>query len=326
MLDSLDFNQLQQPLVEAKNILILITADPSLDYVASGLALYLSLKKQDKNVAIGCPSEMTVAFNRLIGIDKVSSQIGNRNLVISFAYVKDSIEKVSYNIEDDKFNLVVEPKANFPPLDIDKVNYSYSGVDADLVFVVGASKLEDLGKLYETNKKLFNEKLVVNIDSKFNNTKFGKINFHDSKRASCSEIIVELLKKLNLPLDKDIATNLYGGIKTSTSNFQAPNVNASTFEAAAWCLQNGAEKNYFNVPSIPKKEFPFLQTPSLSKAEFKTPFKAPTSLGEQLPPPPFVQQRQQNQQQEQQKEDEKKGKQPPPDWFKPKIYRGNSGA
>jgi nanoRNase/pAp phosphatase (c-di-AMP/oligoRNAs hydrolase) len=337
MSDSLDFSQISQPLVEAKSILILIAADPNLDQVAAGLGLYLSLKKRGKSVAIGCPSEMTVAFNRLIGIDKVANKIGNRNLVISFDYIKDSIEKVSYNIEDDKFNLIVEPKPNFPPLDTDKVDYSYSGVDADLVFMVGASKLEDLGKFYNTNKKLFNEKMTVNIDSKHNNTRFGKINLYNAKAASCSEIVAKLLKITNLAVDKDIATNLYGGIKTSTSNFQSPNVSPATFEAAAWCLENGAQKTHFTVSQTNSQSFPvkpadelkpFISSPAPVAPQPVKPFKetvktSPSQVQSpqsQTPPPPFTVSDQLN------NNEDEKGKQPPPDWFKPKIYRGNSNS
>jgi len=292
-----DFNSVQESLTNSKNILILISANSSVDSVAAALALYLSLEQQRKNVNIGCPTAMTVAFNRLVGVNKISNKIGSRNLVVSFDYIKDSIEKVSYNIEDNKFNLVVEPKPNFPPLDPEKVSYSHSGASADIIFVIGATKLEDLEKFYFEEKNLFFDKLTVNIDNKASNTHFGKINFHHPQTASCSEIVAGLIQSLSLPIDQDIATNLFTGIKANTANFQAINVNETTFEAAAWCLKQGARRD--QLTGIVPPAIRFSQPTSLPTMPFNQ---------------PHIQQNSQI---------ENKEAKPPPDWFKPKIYKSS---
>lgn len=312
-----DLQPIQQNLAEAKNVLILVAANPNLDSLGAGLALYLSFKKQGKNVGIGCPTPMTVAFNRLIGVNKVTDKIGSRNLIISFDYIKDSIEKVSYNIENDKFNLVVEPKPNYPPLDSDKVSYSHTGAEADIVFIVGATKLEDLEKLYFGDKKIFTDKLTVNIDYKRHNTRFGQVNLHNPQTASCSEIVAGLIKSLNLPVDQDIATNLYAGIKTNTTNFQTVNTNASTFEAAAWCIKNGARKN--QVASVGQVRQPQFQQPQSQLQPQPQPLRQspgqPRTQPDAPPPPSFSQQF---------SSPEDKESKPPPDWFKPKIYKGKN--
>jgi len=212
MIDDSSVNSIQEALNGAKNILILSPANPSLDSIAASLALYLSLKKQGKQVLAACPSPMTVAFNRLIGVNKITDKVGGRNLIISFDYLKDSIEKVSYNIENEKFNLVVEPKAGCPSLKNDKVSYSYTGSEADLVFIIGALKLEDLDKLYFNEKRVFDNSLTVNIDNRTNNTKFGKVNLVNPQSASCCEILTLLIKRLNLPIDPDTSSNLLAGL------------------------------------------------------------------------------------------------------------------
>jgi hypothetical protein len=238
---------------------------------------------------------MTVAYNRLVGINKITDKVGSRNLVISFNYIKDSIEKVSYNIEDNKFNLVIEPKPNFPPLDPNKVSYSYTGANADLVFIVGAAKLEDLDNFYYEEKKVFEDKLTINIDYKSNNTKFGKINLYDNQASSCSEIVSLMIRDLAMPVDADIASNLLSGIKANTSNFQAFNVSASAFEIAAWCLQNGARKDYFTPIGFPSQPLNNQNIP--------------------FTPPPFTQGNIQS---------DINNHTPPADWLKPKIYKSKS--
>lgn len=242
MNNKIDFQTLQRALSPVQRVLIIIPQGPSLDKIAASLSLYLSLKKTDKNVTIACVQQMTVEFSQLVGVDKMTNKIDRKSLIISFDYVKDSIEKVSYNVEGDKFNLVIQPKSGFPPLDTKSISYNYSGAEGELIFVVGAQRLEDLGDFYEREKNLYSENQVVNIDYHSQNTQFGKINIFNPQTSSYSEIIVSLLKNLNLPFDQDIATNLLIGLKSATNNFHSPNTSADIFESAAHCLRVGARQ------------------------------------------------------------------------------------
>ncbi|HUV47014.1 MAG TPA: hypothetical protein VMW29_02670 [Candidatus Bathyarchaeia archaeon] len=306
MNSQLDLNSVQESCGKARNILVLIPTNPNLDKIATSLALFLSFKKQEKQVMVACPSSMTVAFNRLVGVDKIAQKIGNRNLIISFDYQKDSIEKVSYNIEDKKFNLVVEPRAGYPALDPNKVSYSYAGTDADLIFVVGALRLEDLGNFYLNEKKTFDKATIVNLDIQNNNTKFGQINLVDSQFTSLSELVALVLQGLNFSVDQDIVTNILAGIEANTSNLQSPNTSASAFETVAWCLKNGAKRGSAQI----ENPMTGLQPP------FVSPQGAP------LAPAPIFKPR--NEVDQVRKAPEAPAKQPPPDWFKPKIFKGST--
>lgn len=237
-----DFSNLQRNLASAQMILIVVPLNPSLDKMAAALSLYLSLKGAGKTVTVVCHQQMTVEFSQLVGVDQVTDKLDRKGLVISFDYVKDSIEKVSYNVEGDKFNLVVQPKSGFPPLDTKSISYNYSGTDSELVFVIGAQKLEDLGGLYESEKNFYEKNQVINIDCHPQNTHFGKINIFNPQASSYSEMVTLILKNLNLPFDQDIATNLLIGLKSATDNFQSPSISADTFEVAAYCLRAGARR------------------------------------------------------------------------------------
>jgi len=237
-----DFSSLQRELTPVQRILIAVPPNPDLDKIASALSLYLSLKKTGKTVTVSCPKQMTVEFSQLVGVDQVTDKLDRKSLVISFDYVKDSIEKVSYNVEGDRFNLVIQPKSGFAPLDTKSVTYNYSGADSELIFVIGAQKLEDLGGLYESEKNFYEKNQVVNIDYHPQNTQFGKMNILNPQASSYSEMVTSILNNLNLPIDQDIATNLLVGLKSATNNFQSPNISADTFEAAAYCLRSGAKR------------------------------------------------------------------------------------
>lgn len=240
MNQNLDLASLSSLLSSSQSALVVLPPNSGFDRIAASLALYLALKKSGKKAGIACSQAMTVQFSQLIGVDKITDKIGQRDLVISFDYKQDLIEKVSYNIEDDKFNLVIQPKAGFPALDPKTVAYSSSGTDADLIFVVGSQKLEDLGELYQQNKSFYQSAAVINIDRQAGNSQFGKVNLVVSQAAADSELVALILKGLKLAIDEDIVTNLYLGLQSATGNFQAAEVSADTFEAAAWLLRSGA--------------------------------------------------------------------------------------
>ena len=260
MNENFDLSSLSSVLSSGQAVLIVVPANPDLDRLAASLSLYLALKKAGKETVVVCSQPMTVEFSQLVGVDKISNQVNSRDLVVSFDYQKDSIEKVSYNIKDNKFNLVIQSKPGFPLLDPKTINYSFSGGGADLIFVIGAQKLEDLGDLYEKAKELYQEKPVVNIDYQEQNTRFGKINLVFNQASSYSELTAMILKGLNLDVDADIANNLFLGIQSATNNFQAADISPEAFEMAAWCLRSGAKKK--EVKPLKEKEATASVSPS----------------------------------------------------------------
>ena len=132
-------NSLKSLIDSSQSILILLPTKPYFDQVAGGLTLFLSLKTS-KQVAISCPSEMLVEFNRLVGVDKVTSEFGNKNLVIKFTNYKASgIERVSYDIENGEFKLSVIPKPGVIPPNQDQVSMGYAGLSADVVILIGGA-------------------------------------------------------------------------------------------------------------------------------------------------------------------------------------------
>lgn len=288
-MDQESLNQLQSFLNSAQNILILTHKDPTIDSLGASLALYLALEKLGKRVEVACPWQPTVEFGNLVGINKVSSKLGNKNLVISFPYVEDSIGKVSYNIEDGKFNLVIQSQPSHEPLSREKVSYSYSGVSTDLIFVIDTPDLKTLDKFYTQEQNLYSEVPLVNIDSHKDNRQYGKINFLNSRASSTSEIITLLFSQLGLPLDGDMATNLLSGIIFATSNFSSLFTSPEAFEAAALCLKAGGKREKWQV-----------------KAKFEEEREGKTLTA--LPP----------------QESETPPEEPPADWLTPRIYKGST--
>ncbi len=97
--------------------------------------------------------------------------------------------------------------------------------------------------LFTKNKNNFN------IDHHISNTNYAKFNCVED-RASCCELMFDVIKSLGVEIDKDIADCLILGIVTDTGNFAHSNVTASTLEYASKLVEKGA-----NLHLISQKMF-----------------------------------------------------------------------
>lgn len=249
MSEPLDFTKVKEAIDTASEILIVSHERPTYDSVGSTLALFLGLTSLGKRVSIACPDPITVGLSNFIGANKVSTAIGKKNFIVSLDYVEGSIEKVSYNIEGNKFNLIIEPRAGFPPFSQEKVHFSEASGDPNLIFVIDTIHLGGLKNIYEEHREMFAEKTVVNIDRHVNNSSFGQINIVDSAASSTAEVVAQLLSTIGVKLTEDIATNLLNALYGATSNFLIPNISANTFELAAVCIKAGGKR--FAPPPMP---------------------------------------------------------------------------
>lgn len=227
---------------KAGEIFILISSRANADATSAALGLYQAMKKSGKTVTIASPESIELPA-KLPGMDEITEKIGNRNLVISLQVdSRESIDKVSYNLDEEGkvFNLVVQPKKGQPPLKSNDVSYSYSGAQADMIFVFGAYRLEDMGRFYEDERKLFNDATTVSVNRAPQT--FAKINLAGDNVSSVSEFTYELTKNLGLELTDEAATDLLAGIDSATNKLQHPTVTPQTFEAVANLLRAGGKR------------------------------------------------------------------------------------
>ena len=253
---TVEVNAFRELLTSSNNITILLPETATADAVAGALALYLSLTQLTKNVTVGLAKPVTVGWSHLIGINKITTQLGNKNFVISLDYTEGAIEKVSYNIAGAKFNLVIEPRSGAPVFDAKNVSYSHSGMMTDLVITIGAPTLQSLGKFYSENQTTFDEKPIIVVDHLTTNSQYGKVNFVRPGASIC-EIVALMIQATQLPVDSDIATNLFDGIATASRNFTTSTVTSDTFAAASWVLAQGARRKQslpIRQEELPQKE------------------------------------------------------------------------
>lgn len=293
----------------AKSVLVLLPQKPYFDQVAAGLSLYLSIHDK-KEVAISCPTPMTVEANRLVGVNKISTEMGSKNLSIAFPnYDPGNIEKVSYDIENGEFKLTVVPKAGLPSPTREQMKIDYSGVAADLVILIGGANEAHFPQVASPDLE---GATIVHIGTRAL-TGFQEKGVMSLARpaSSVSEIVAGIIKDGGLPMDVDCATNLVAGIEEGSNHFESGEVTPETFEVFAYLLRNGGRR-------IPKQRltpgsFPPGSIPTKPFGQIKNTIPAPKQVSQQSEP--ILEQIEQK---------EEIVENPPSDWLQPKVYKGTS--
>ena len=97
-------------------------------------------------------------------------------------------------------------------------------------------------------------KILINIDHHVTNNNFGDINLVQPEKSSTGEIVYNILKQGNFPLNKEIVVPLYVAVMTDTGSFRYSNTTSETFIVASELISYGinayeiTEKVYESKP------------------------------------------------------------------------------
>lgn len=310
---SQDITKIKEAVDKAKDILIVTHGKPTYDSMGSALAMYVGLTTLEKKVTVASPAPMTVEFSDFVGANKLTNTFTKRNFIISLDSPEGAIEKVSYNLDGGRFNLIIEPRAGFDTLSEDRVHYSRGGAAADLVIVIDCMHLGELGALYESEKEAYAGKPIINIDRHEGNARFGMVNVVDPKASATAELVAFVLSSIGVKLNEDIATNILNALYGATRDFTGAGVTARTFEIAAVCMKGGGKRFFRREPKPVEPRQP--QQPAVVEQRRDTPH-VPSQATQPTPAPkPSV-------------TDQPKpaNGDAPEDWLKPKIFKTSGGT
>ena len=99
----------------------------------------------------------------------------------------------------------------------------------------------DIVRIGEDSSVVDQIPIVVNIDHHASNTGFGHLQLIDTDACATAEIIYRLIKALEIPFDKAIATSIYLGILTDTGSFRFSNTNPAAFAISKTMTDMGVE-------------------------------------------------------------------------------------
>lgn len=230
----------------SKQILILPSSPIDGDSLGSAIALYMALRKLDKEITVVCSDPVPDVLQFLPNTKVVGNKLVSSNDFIITVDCKDAqVKNVKYQIEGGKVNIILSPEEGHiteEDLSFNKGNSNY-----DLVITVDCAELKQLRNIYENNVEMFSQIPIINIDHHISNTHFGKINHVDIMASSTTELLLPILEELSHEekielIDADVATLLLTGIITDTGSFQNANTTPRAFGKASELVAYGARQ------------------------------------------------------------------------------------
>jgi phosphoesterase RecJ-like protein len=96
---------------------------------------------------------------------------------------------------------------------------------------------------------------LINLDHHLSNEFYGDLNFVDTSASAAAEIVYEVLRLLDIKLDKDISTCLYTSLLTDTGSFRHSSTTALTHAIAGQLINTGIDFSNIHRIVFENKKF-----------------------------------------------------------------------
>lgn len=235
--------QIFEQIKKADNILITFKSAWSGDAVASALAMFLFLKKLNKNVDLAAEKlDADELYSFLPGYSEIKYELDNlRQFIISLDITNTKVGRLKYQRENNKLNFIISPKDGW--FTENDITTDASGFKYDLVIAIGTPDLESLGKIYDNDTEFFYQTPIINLDHSSTNEGFGQINFIELTAVATAEIVFSLFASYSRDLiDEDIATCLLAGMIAETRSFKTSNVTPRALLTASQLMSLGGRR------------------------------------------------------------------------------------
>ncbi len=238
--------QITKLIDQAESILIMPSSPPDGDSLGSAIALYLALQKLNKKNTVVCADPIPDSLEFLPMINAVSNEFSpSPDFIITLDTLKAELGSIESQVEENKVNIILTAKSG--QFSQKNISFSQGPNLYDLIITVDTASLQQLGKFYEDNVKLFTDLPVINIDHHISNEQFGLVNYIDVLSSSTTEITLSIIEGMEEKyekelIDEDIATLLLAGIITDTGSFQHSNTNPKSFANSAKLIKRGARQ------------------------------------------------------------------------------------
>lgn len=234
------FNQIDK----SNSILLVFSSDWEADSVAASLALYLFLKKNNKNVTVAGSNygDKKRNYNFLPGHADIKNNLDHlRRFIVSLDISKTKVSQIKYVVDKNQLNFIVSPENGW--FESKDLSSRAGDFRHDLVICVGANDLESLGEIYDKNIEFFYKTPMINLSCQAATEEFGQINLIDINSSAVCELVFNLLKNKNdNQIDENIATNLLAGIILKTKNFKSGKLTPETLIATSQLIKLGGRR------------------------------------------------------------------------------------
>ncbi|EJO5348171.1 bifunctional oligoribonuclease/PAP phosphatase NrnA [Clostridium botulinum] len=110
--------------------------------------------------------------------------------------------------------------------------------DTDCVIVLDCGNVERINAQLDLKNRQY---FLINMDHHLSNDMYGDLNLVDTNAPAVAEVVYNILKELNINVDKNIAACLYTSLITDTGSFRYPGTTSVTHTIAGELINTGLD-------------------------------------------------------------------------------------
>lgn len=224
---------------EASNVLVTVSANPTVDQLAAAIGLTLVLSKLKKHATTVFSGDIPSTLEFLKPEETIEDNTDSlRDFIISLD--KSKADKIRYKVEDTMVKIFITPYRT--SIGENDLVFSQGDFNVDVVLAIGVHSREDLDQAITAHGRILHDATIVTVNTT-EGSELGSINWVDPQASSLCEMGVALadLLKANA-FDAQIATALLTGIVAETERFSNEKTTSETMNASAKLMAAGANQ------------------------------------------------------------------------------------
>lgn len=226
-------------IAQANNVLVTVSANPSVDQLAAAIALTLFLNKQGKHATAVFSGDVPSTLEFLQPEKTIEKNTDSlRDFIISLDKAK--ADKLRYKVEDKVVKIFITPyRTSITDKDFD---FSQGDFNVDVVMALGVHTKEELDHAIIAHGRILHDATVISINNAVGGN-LGTINWQDQQASSLCEMLVELTEVIKADsYDAQMATAFLTGIVAETQRFSNAKTTSRTMSLAAKLMAAGANQ------------------------------------------------------------------------------------
>ena len=253
--------QIVDNIVDSNNVLVTVSANPSVDELSAALGITLLINKLDKHATAVFSGNVPPAIEFLNPHKTFENTVDSlRDFII--ALDKNKADHLRYKVVDDMVKIFITPYRTV--INEKDLDFSQGDYNVETVVAIGVKSTEDLDHALEAHGRILHDATVAAV-SLGDETKLGGLEWTDRSASSYSEmlfVLAEAIQSDKKLIDEQIATAFLTGIVAATERFSNNKTSAHVMTIAAQLMADGANQQLIaakleeehEIPAQPKKE------------------------------------------------------------------------
>lgn len=232
--------QIVDVLKNATNVLVTVSANPSVDQLSACIGLTLMLNKLEKHTTAVFSGQVPSTIEFLQPEKTLEQNTDSlRDFIISLD--RSKADKLRYKIEDNVVKIFITPyRTSLSSADL---QYSQGDFNVDAVVALGVDKREHLDQAITAHGRILHDATVVGVSCGAVPTPVGSINWHEPTSSSLCEMLVSISEAFQSGLlDTQMATAFLTGIVAETGRFSNEKTSPKVMTMSAQLMAAGANQ------------------------------------------------------------------------------------